>query len=117
MNRRRLAACAGAILFGAIAVSQDDAAPQEPAFEVVSIRSNTKVGVAEAIALQPDGVRFTAFPVRSLITIAYRSEGIQRFDQLVGAPPWIAADRFDVVARAREADSQGGIQSRLPALL
>jgi len=116
MNRRRLTGFAGAILF-AIAVGQDHAATQEPAFEVASIKANTNVGVAEAIAVQPDGVRFTAFPVRSLITIAYRSEGIQRFDQLVGAPPWIGADRFDIIARARAADSQGGIQSRLPALL
>ena len=75
--------------------------PPSPTFEVASIRLNPDDTVAEGIAVQPDGsVRFTAFPVRTLITIAYRSEGIQRFDQLIGGPSWIATDRFDIAGKA-----------------
>jgi bla regulator protein blaR1 len=90
------------IVFAAGAtVAQDRTASPDPAFELVSVEANTSVEARESLAVQPDGsVRFTAFPVRTLITMAYRSEGIQRFDQLVGAPSWIAVDRFDVVGKA-----------------
>jgi uncharacterized protein (TIGR03435 family) len=88
-----------------------------PAFEVASVKPNLNDDVREAIAVQPDGIRFTAFPLRTLIAMAYRSEGIQRFDQLVGGPSLIV-DRFDVVARVgAEWDAQGGMPSRLPAML
>ena len=117
MNRRVLPAIAAVMLLSVTPFAQDRASPPDPAFEVASIRLNASVGVPEALAVQPDGVRFTAFPVRTLITIAYRAEGIQRFDQLVGAPSWIAVDRFDIVAKAGKADVQNGVQSRLPAML
>jgi uncharacterized protein (TIGR03435 family) len=89
-----------------------------PAFEVASIRPNPDDTVAEGIALQPDGsVRFTAFRVRTLIAMAYRSEGIQRFDQLIGGPSWMAIDRFDIAARASDAAPQDSGANRLPAML
>jgi uncharacterized protein (TIGR03435 family) len=89
-----------------------------PAFEVVSIRLNPNDIAAESIAMQPDGsVRFTAFQVRTLITIAYRSEGIQRFDQLIGVPSWIALDRFDIAAKAGEVDRQNTEPNSLPAMV
>ena len=117
MNQRSLATLAATVLSGVTAMSQNQPATQEAAFEVASVKANPSDAAAEAIVLQPDGVRFTAFPLRTLIAIAYRSEAIQRFDQLVGAPPWIASERFDIVAKAREPDVQGGIQNRLPAML
>jgi uncharacterized protein (TIGR03435 family) len=90
-----------------------------PAFEVASIKQNPDDTVAEAIAVQPDGsVRFTAFPVRTLIAIAYRSEGIQRFDQLIGGPSWIATDRFDIAGKAGEAAARQNMgPNTLPAML
>src|SRR4051812_35552981 len=69
-------------------------------FEVAAVRGNPNADAREGIDLQANGVRFTAFPLRTLITIAFRSDGVQRFDQLLGAPSWIAADRFDIVANA-----------------
>lgn len=89
-----------------------------PAFEVASIKPNPDDTVAEAIAVQPDGsVRFTAFPVRTLITIAYRSEGIQRFDQLIGGPSWIATDRFDIAGKAGQVARQNMGPNTLPAMV
>jgi uncharacterized protein (TIGR03435 family) len=110
-----------AVLIEAMAgvAAQERRASPEPAFEVTSVKPNRDDTVREAIALQPDGsVRFTAFPVRTLITIAYRSEGIQRFDQLIGGPSWIAVDRFDIAGKAGDAsDPQDARASQLPAML
>jgi uncharacterized protein (TIGR03435 family) len=54
---------------------------------------------------------------RTLITIAYRSEGIQRFDQLIGAPAWLSVDRFDIAAKpGAGSDTQIG-PSALPTML
>ena len=76
------------------------------------------VAALRSVAVQPDGsVRFTAFPVRTLITIAYRAEGIQRFDQLIGGPSWIATDRFDIAGKAGEAARQNMGPNTLPAML
>jgi uncharacterized protein (TIGR03435 family) len=118
MNQRCLATLAVVVLAAGATVAQDRPASPDAAFEVVSVKANTNDGAREALAVQPDGsVRFTAFPVRTLITMAYRSEGLQRFDQLVGAPAWIAVERFDVIGKAgADASSRGG-QNLVPAML
>ena len=89
-----------------------------PAFEVASVKASPNDVAPEGISLQPDGsARFTRFQARTLITMAYRSEGIQRFDQLIGAPSWLSVDRFDIVAKVGAgAVAQGG-PSLLPAML
>ena len=80
-------------------------------FEVASVKPNPN-DVPEGISLQPNGgVRFTAFHLRTLISIAYGSQTIQRFDQFIGGPAWLAVDRFDIVAKA-EGDISGDAQGR-----
>jgi uncharacterized protein (TIGR03435 family) len=109
-----------AVLVAALAgiTAQERRGSPEPAFEVTSVKPNPNDTVREAIALQPNGsVRFTAFPVRTLITIAYRSEGIQRFDQLIGGPSWIAVDRFDIAGKAADASDPQAAGAKLPAML
>jgi uncharacterized protein (TIGR03435 family) len=82
------------------------------------VKVNPNDTVPEAIALQADGVRFTAFRVRTLMAMAYRSEGIQRFDQIVDGPSWIGIDRFDIVAKSgRDSNTQDAVTNRLPAML
>src|SRR4051812_43831213 len=106
------------MLASAAATAQDPPASLDPSFEVVSVKANPNDNVPEGIALQADGgLRFAAFPVRTLITIAYRSEGIQRFDQLVGAPSWISVDRFDIAAKAAANAAAPAAPNRLPLLL
>ena len=90
------------------------------AFEVASVKPNPSRDAPERISLQPNGdLRFTGFHFRTLITIAYGSLTIQRFDQFIGGPAWIADDRFDIVAKAGgdiSADAQGRRSDRLIAM-
>ena len=113
MNQTCRATVVVVILAGVAALAQDRPASPEPSFEVASVRSNPSDEAPEGISLQPGGVRMTGFRVRTLIAMAYRSEGIQRFDQIVGGPSWIGVDRFDIVARAAEDPTP----NRLPAML
>jgi len=112
------AAVAALMLVAAVAVAQDRATPPDRSFEVASVKPNTTVDAPEGISLQPNGsVRFTGFRVRTLITMAYRSEGLQRFDQLIGGPSWIAVDRFDIVAKAPEEPGAPAGPSAIPSML
>jgi len=85
-----------------------------------SVRQNLG-DVPESVSLQPTGVRLTGFRLRTLITIAYGPEaGIQTFDQLIGGPSWLAADRFDIVAKTDErlvAGPDGRRPDLIPAVL
>jgi len=74
------------------AARAQEPAAAEPAFEVVSIKPNDAGDGRVMIGLQPG--RFSAVNVtpRDLIRQAYR---VQDF-QIVDAPEWLAAERFDV---------------------
>jgi uncharacterized protein (TIGR03435 family) len=71
----------------------------KPSFEVASVKANTSVGCLASIVNRPGG-RFvaTCLPLRVLITNAYH---IQNF-QIIGAPGWIADDRWNIEARVGE---------------
>jgi uncharacterized protein (TIGR03435 family) len=117
-GHRRLATFAAVVLIGNAAIAQNRPVSPEAAFEVASVKANPNDAVPEGISLQTNGVRFTGFRVRTLIAMAYRSEGIQRFDQIVAGPSWIAEDRFDVVATVGgESAEQAAMTDRLPAML
>jgi uncharacterized protein (TIGR03435 family) len=106
------------ILVAVSAVGVPLVAQQPPVFEVVSIKPSPNDLAPEGIDPRPDGsVRFTRFQARTLITMAYRAEGIQRFDQIIGAPSWLSVDRFDIVAKAAgNATTQRG-PSAVPAMV
>ncbi len=74
-------------------------APVEPTpkFEVASVRPNTSGDNRMTVQMLPGG-RYNAIniPPRLLIMNSY---GLQEH-QLVGAPAWIASERFDIVAKA-----------------
>lgn len=117
--RRRLATFAAIVLTATSApLAQNRPGPSEAAFEVASVKPNPNDAVPEGISLQANGIRFTGFRVRTLIAMAYRSQGIQRFDQIVAGPSWIAVDRFDVVATlGGDSAEQAAMTDRLPAML
>jgi uncharacterized protein (TIGR03435 family) len=105
-------------LWEAVPLAQSPPASNEPAFEVVSVKLNPRDDVPEALALEPNGdVRFTAFPLRTLIAMAYRAEGIQRFDQLVDGPAWMATDRFDISAKVAETVNAATTSTRMLVML
>jgi uncharacterized protein (TIGR03435 family) len=98
--------------------AQDRPVSTEPAFEVVSVKVNLNDDAPEAISPSPDGsVRFTGFRLRTLIAMAYRAEGLQRFDQIIGGPTWIGVDRFDIVARANDQPGTQSGPTRVPERL
>jgi len=115
---RWLATLTALSLVAPAASAQDRPSSTEPSFEVVSVKVNLNVDVPEAISLAPDGsVRYTAFRLRTLIAMAYRSEALQRFDQITGGPSWIGVDRFDIVAKASDQPEPQGAPTRVPERL
>jgi uncharacterized protein (TIGR03435 family) len=102
------------VMAGSLAAQQT----ATPAFAVASVKPSPNDFATEGVSTSPDGsVRFTRFQVRTLITIAYGSEGIQRFDQLIGAPAWLSVDRFDIVAKPGSDSSTPNGPGRLPMML
>jgi len=74
--------------------------PRE-SFEVASVKPNAAIDVPEAVQLLPGGgLRMTGFRLLTLLRVTYASTTIQRNDQIVGGPSWIASERFDIVAKA-----------------
>jgi uncharacterized protein (TIGR03435 family) len=82
---------------------------QKSEFEVASIKRNTSPGVNTTLAVDPGGrVRVVGAPVFWLIAGAYGdARGGLRPEQVVGAPGWLASERFDINAKAADADALG----------
>jgi uncharacterized protein (TIGR03435 family) len=95
--------------------------PARESFEVASVKPNAAVDVPEAVQLLPGGgLRMTGFRLLTLLRVAYASTTIQRNDQIVGGPSWIASDRFDIVAKANgelTPDAEGRRPQRLIEML
>ena len=72
------------------------AAQEAVSFEAASVKPSDPAAQGQSIRIQP-GRRFTVvnMPLRTLITFAYQLQAYQ----LVGGPPWIGNDRFDIVAK------------------
>ena len=86
---------------------------QAPSFEVASIKPNPAKDAPESTSLQPGGgVRMTGFSVLRLIRVAY-ADAVQTPQQIVGGPPWITSDRYDIVAKA-EGDVKLDPEGRRP---
>jgi len=88
-------AAATGLMIGAIAVVS--AQSPTPSFEAASVKVN-RSGSREVNFGMPGGGRFAATnaPLREIIRVAY---GVPDF-LIAGAPDWIRAERFDIVARA-----------------
>ena len=69
---------------------------QEPTFEVASVKPNRSSD--QAITVDLAGRRFTAInmPLRELVRFAYDVQS----DRLIGGPPWMSTERFDINASA-----------------
>jgi uncharacterized protein (TIGR03435 family) len=94
---------------------------EDAAFAVASVKPNTSGDQRVMIKNEPGGgLTATNVPLRVLIRTAYQ---LQEDSQIVGAPSWIASDRFDIVAKAEGASlvpsgaALGRPNVRLQALL
>jgi uncharacterized protein (TIGR03435 family) len=99
-TRRTLAwRCAVALLAGGVSAGPSLSAqsPDNPTFDVASVKSNHSGDEESASFVQPGG-RYTATNVtlRTLVKSAY---GLHDH-QLVGGPSWINSERFDIIAKA-----------------
>jgi uncharacterized protein (TIGR03435 family) len=90
----------GSALSAQVPTSPATATP--PKFEVATIKRNASGASGIDSVFQPDG-RYRAFnmTVRELVANAYRVRGFQ----VVGGPTWVASERFDVEAKAEDADT------------
>jgi uncharacterized protein (TIGR03435 family) len=102
-------------------VAQTPSLEPNPKFEVASVRPNPSGDNKMSSQILPGG-RYTAIniPPRLLIINSYRLQP----QQLVGAPDWISAERFDIVAKAAEefsppvsSDGPSQLQLMIRALL
>jgi uncharacterized protein (TIGR03435 family) len=101
--------------------AQAPATTEDAAFAVASVKPNTSGDQRVMIKNEPGGgLTATNVPLRVLIRTAYQ---LQEDSQIVGAPSWIASDRFDIVAKAEGASlvpsgaALGRPNVRLQALL
>jgi uncharacterized protein (TIGR03435 family) len=100
--------------------AQAPATTEDAVFAVASVRPNTSGDQRVMIKNEPGGLTATNVPLRVLIRTAYQ---LQEDSQIVGAPSWIASDRFDIVAKAEGASlvpggaALGRPNVRLQALL
>ena len=85
-----------------------------PAFEVVSVKPHTSDDGRWMMTMQPGG-RFVAInvPLRLVIRTAFQVQN----DQIVDAPDWLDADRFDINAKAPDDIRPEQIAPMMQALL
>jgi uncharacterized protein (TIGR03435 family) len=95
------------VLDAPIPLAQEPETP--PSFEVASIKRNTSPGVNTTLAVDPGGrVRVVGATVFWLIAGAYGdAKGGLRPEQVVGAPGWLSSERYDINAKAADADGLG----------
>src|SRR5262245_57368711 len=84
------------------------------AFEVASIKPNRSGSESSTLNIQPGG-RWTGVNItaQALILRAYRIQP----SQLIGAPDWVSAERFDVIATAPTGTPQEQMPVMVRALL
>jgi len=88
----------------------------QPSFDA-SVKQNPAQDAPERVALQPTGLRFTGFHLQTLIRTVYGpGSNIHTYDQIVGGPPWLATDRFDIVAKVDQR-LEPGADGRRPNLI
>ncbi len=103
----RSAIAAAALLLTLVAAQ---AAPQDPAFEVVSVKPNnsgaalstTNVPLGPGSVFTPTGgyLSIVNYPAMAFISFAYKITGDQEQYLRAHVPGWVLSDRFDIQARA-----------------
>ena len=88
-------------------------APAGLSFDVVSIKP-TRSDSGGQVGTAPGGRwQMVNMPIQSLILSAYQTKTFE----LVGAPPWVSNERYDVVAKANAEPTPQEFQGMLRSLL
>ncbi|MGA8938616.1 MAG: TIGR03435 family protein [Acidobacteriaceae bacterium] len=103
--------------------SGNNAHSKAPAFDVVSIRPS-KPGGQPSMRMFPDGYSASNQNLWTVIMTAYFPQGFQYWsnDRLLGAPPWVRNESFDIYAKVSPNDlvewqKQGPQKELLRAML
>ncbi len=87
--------------------------PGAPAFDVVSIKRNVTGVVSSTMRPEPNGITGINVTPMRLFRIAYQAADFQ----ILGAPAWFDAERYDVTARTTTAVSPGQLAPLVRSLL
>ncbi|HTW80427.1 MAG TPA: M56 and DUF3738 domain-containing protein [Terracidiphilus sp.] len=85
----------------AVLAQAEDAPADLPKFDVASIKPNKSGEMRFMMHFTPDGLSMEGLPVQMLLTQAFGVED----DRIVGAPPWVQSDRFDIEAKVAPEDA------------
>jgi uncharacterized protein (TIGR03435 family) len=100
-----------------LAAAQAQAQAQKPAFEVASIKSNTREQGPGSLGVFGGRLIATAVTLRPILQLAYRPATGRLLDyQFIGAPDWIDKDRYDIDAKP-EGDARPIPRERLQLLV
>jgi uncharacterized protein (TIGR03435 family) len=102
MRMHAVVATLGFVVASAVIAAQESSAPESRrAFEVASVKQN-RSGSQMVLMGFPPGGRFNATNVtlKQLIASAYGTPQVLPQFRIIGGPPWIDSDRFDVTAKA-----------------
>lgn len=94
-------AAVSAVGAGGVAVFAQDASPQIPAFDVVSIKPYGPNNLMIRIRTTPDGISVSGMPMHMILREAF---GVTN-DRLLGEPGWVSANRYDVDAKIAPEDA------------
>jgi len=94
----RAVICAAVLLCAVLAVDAQEPQPERLTFDVVSVKRTGPDAGGSIVGGGRGQYRAINVPLRVTITNAWNL----RDHQLVGAPAWLASDRFDIVAREPE---------------
>jgi uncharacterized protein (TIGR03435 family) len=92
-------------------------ASAQSAFEVASVKPNTTGKSGWSITYTADSLHATNATLAALIQSAYGINGIIWEDRLVGGPSWVRTTRFDVNAKAGQAQPREQLRRMAQRLL
>ena len=115
MMKRAFAAVSLAALLSGGALSQSPASP--PVFEVADVHPSPPGATDSYGFLRPGRVELKGATMLRLIMTAYGlNYGIEN-EKVIGGPPWLDTDRFDIIAKSAPGSSQESLRAMLQAML
>jgi uncharacterized protein (TIGR03435 family) len=103
------------LLVAAPLVAQAPTVPSDLRFEVASLKPSLPGGRGGGIRPAEGGMRYVAnnYPIKGMIMVAYRVKA----DQIVGGPPWLDTDLYDMEAKAEKPSTPDELHTMLMNLL